>query len=120
MSLETEGDVILQKYSNDGKEKVLTLGNGVVVLINEPPANGQVMKEDVLEEIAAAIAAVKMYISSKSNANGSNGCNKGTNSNGNGKQNRIHLWYRSWLNEITKGYDINPYRRSLSFEQSLS
>ncbi|MEM1541442.1 MAG: hypothetical protein QW101_01205 [Ignisphaera sp.] len=119
MDLIDENEYISRKHliSNESKGFVLVFDNGITVSINGFSKNGNRITEDILDEIAAAIVAIKMYMSSKSNGKDRNGYST---RNGNGKQGNNHLWYRSWLNEITKGYDINPYRRSVFFDQTLS
>ncbi|MEM0371635.1 MAG: hypothetical protein QXG46_04705 [Ignisphaera sp.] len=119
MDLIDENESVSRKHliSNKGNSFGLVFNNGITVSINGFSINGNKITEDILDEIAAAIVAIKMYISSKSNGKDRNGHSA---RNGNGKQGNNHLWYRSWLNEITKGYDINPYRRSIFFDQFLS
>lgn len=89
---------------DEGKSKTINLGSGITVIINDVRKVG----EDLLDEIAAAMVAIKMYLSSKKKIRknlkyGSTGDKR--------KDGRVPLWFKSWLGEAMKEFECNPYRQ---------
>lgn len=97
------------KERSEGKSNTTVIISGLTVTVG----GTNKISGDILEEIAAAIAAVKMYISLKNGKENNNGTKKlrGRMQNGGKKNGKNMLWFKSWLNEITKSFDSNPYRK---------
>lgn len=90
---------------NDGKSKTLNLGPGITVIVNDVRRAG----EDLFDEIAAAIVAIKMYLSSKKKSR-KNIKNEYRNTANRQKDGKASLWFKSWLGEAMKEFECNPYR----------
>ncbi|MEM1644323.1 MAG: hypothetical protein QXL96_00395 [Ignisphaera sp.] len=98
---------------DEGRSKTINLGSGITVIINDVRKVG----EDLLDEIAAAMVAIKMYLSSKKK----NRKNLKYRSIGNRQKDRkISIWFKSWLGEAMKEFECNPYRQDHFKNQFLA
>lgn len=98
----------------EGKERfefgVINLGSGIMVTINGVKGE-QRIDIDTFDEIAAAVTAIKMYISSKNGKSKEKNLGNGRKNNGNNKDGKGILWFKSWLNELMRDFDLNSYRK---------
>lgn len=93
---------------------LVSLEPGIVVVLKNSNGDQNRLEAEVLDEIAAAITAIKIYVSTR---NGKKVAKESytrralghNNLNGNGKNT---AWFKAWLSEISRGFDFNPYRRS--------
>uniref|UniRef100_A0A7C2Z8S6 Uncharacterized protein n=1 Tax=Ignisphaera aggregans TaxID=334771 RepID=A0A7C2Z8S6_9CREN len=88
-----------------GKFKQINIDQGITVFVN----GIRKKSGEFLDEVAAAIVAIKMYIRSRKKRRLCNQSKGGTQSNG-----KNLLWFKAWLGEISKEFDLNPYIHKVS------
>jgi hypothetical protein len=100
------------------KEKniILNLGQGITVTVK----NVKNVSIDILDEIATAIVAIKMYLKSKKRISRpklrSRTRNISTNINGENNNKSSTLWIKTWLREVMNDFDFNPYRQAKTLD----
>jgi hypothetical protein len=98
----------------DEEKIVLNLGRGISIIVR----NVRSLGADVLDDIAAAIVAIKMYLKSKYSTSKLKlrlGGSRSVNTDG-GSNRNLSLWVKTWLKEAANEFDFNPYRRSKTLD----